>query len=162
LSIADKFVTNSWGNRQLTERTFVKIWQTSTTIDEVERRYNQLIESYYQYLAEQMPRESYEADMEKKKALIWEVECNGKPKTHRYRTAKWLVGFIKHATEQGEDGYRVWLHRLDSFAPKKSLVARAKRLRKNGVVNLRTLKRAPAKCAHYADLNSYAASLMGL
>ena len=154
MSILEKFEFNSWGNRQLTERAFVEIWQTSKSINEVEDRYESLQEEYFAWLRQSLTYEKFLEQLAQKKLTVYEVENNGGSKTQAYRHAKRFI----EEYDGKPYGYRLWYTKGETFAPRASLTRTAKRLRKNGVRSLRNLPRTSG--TYYSKLNDYASSLL--
>tara|TARA_Y100001963_G_C6712210_1_gene414876 strand:+ start:85 stop:603 length:519 start_codon:yes stop_codon:yes gene_type:complete len=172
MSIQDKFESNSSGCLQLTDRAVVEVWQTSSTLNEAERKEWSLFRDLAIQKLEDYPNYRIELQTEIKEWLNDVTTVSLIPSDQRdWRDNAKLngaLGMIKSYAgpeKNGgcEDGLINWIrqHRINySSAPLKS---RATRLRKKGVTSLKDLKRAKTgrEPSYYQDLNAYALTVSG-
>ena len=171
--IDDKFTRNqSWGNLQLTDAAFVELWQTSGSINQVEERYQELIEEYKD--AHHLATDEFNKELKRCKHLM--VEAEDLIAIEKYGKSGWkLTPEYRALTEEqvklrsegadaskfvarygGEDGH-VWYRNRHRFSGAHRTAYLAKRLSKNGV-ELRPLKRVSEKVYYYSQLNELAQS----
>ena len=171
--IDDKFTRNQgWGNLQLTDAAFVELWQTSGSINQVEERYQELIEEYKD--AHHIPADEFNKELKRCKHLM--VETEDLIAIEKYGKSAWkptpeyralteeqvklraagidAQNFVaRYGSDDGLSRYR----NRHSFAGAHRASYLAKRLTKNGV-ELRPLKRVSEKVYYYSQLNELAQS----
>ena len=163
MSIQDKFERNTNGLLQLTDKAAIEVWQTSTSIEEANRKEWAMFRQLAIYEASVDPSYLIEFKKEVKVDLATLATAAIEPdKIDKWRLNRTRRRIQKYAgpNRDGEchDGFIDWIRAtcLDvSGAPLKSKITR---LRKKGVSNLKMLKRAPTGPGktYYAELNVFA------
>ena len=171
MSIQDKFESNTNGCLQLTDRVAIKVWQTSSTLNEAERKEWSLLRDLAIQKLEDYPdyRTEFQTDVTAwlnavaTVSLIPTDERDWKDEG-KLSHALYMIKHFAGPNKDGkcEDGLINWIRRYHinfSGAPLKS---RATRLRKKGVTSLKDLKRAKTgrEPSYYQNLNAYAATMI--
>jgi len=170
MSIQDKFESNSSGCLQLTDRSAIEVWQTSSTLNEAERKEWSLYRDLAIQKLEDYPNYRTELQTEVKAWLNDVTTVSLIPSDQRdWRDDLKLSGALSRIkTYAGpdkdggcEDGLINWIRRWHINYSRAPLKSRATRLRKKGVTSLKDLKRAKTgrEPSYYQDLNAYAVAM---
>jgi hypothetical protein len=170
MSIQDKFESNSSGCLQLTDRAVVETWQTSSTLNEAERKEWSLIRDLAIQKLEDYPDYRTELKDSVKNWLTDLASISLKPASTRtwsdnrvLNRAQSMLKSYAGPDKDGacEDGLINWIHEERMYYSRAPLMGRATRLRKKGVTSLKDLKRTkPGRDpSYYQDLNAYAVTM---
>jgi len=170
MSIQDKFESNSSGYLQLTDRAAIEVWQTSSTLNEAERKEWSLYRDLAIQKLEDCPNYRTELQTEVKAWLNDVTTVSLIPSDQRdWRDDLKLssaLGRIKTYAGPDKDGgcgdgLINWIRRRHINYSRAPLKSRATRLRKKGVTSLKDLKRAKTgrEPSYYQDLNAYAVAM---
>ena len=170
MSIQDKFESNSSGCLQLTDRAVIKVWQTSSTLNEAERKEWSLFQDLAMQKLEDYPNYRIEFQNKIKEWLNDVTTVSLIPSdqrdwssnatlSHALRNIKYYAGPEKDG--MCEDGLINWVRQYHINYSQAPLKSRITRLRKKGVTTLKDLKRTkPGRGpSYYQDLNAYAVTM---